>query len=67
MSGGVWDTASVVAGLASVAFDHPLFLITHPYIAHCIRACSAKGAWSLFSLSLFSLSPLYTVLPVNRA
>jgi len=47
---------------------------TYPYIAHCMGACSAKGEWSLFSLSLslslalLSLSPLYTVLPiVHRA
>jgi len=30
----------------------PLFLITYPYIAHRMGACSAKGEWSLFSLSL---------------
>ena len=29
----------------------PLFLITYPDIAHCMGACSAKGEWSLFSLS----------------
>jgi len=52
-------------------FDHPLLLITYPYIAQCMGACSAKGGWSLLSLSLSpslslslsisSLSPLYTV------
>jgi len=49
-----------------VRFDHPLFLITYPYITHCMGACSAKGEWSLFSLylSLIFLSPLYTVLPI---
>ena len=49
---------------------YALFLITYPYIAHCMGACSARGEWSLFSLlnSLSSLSPLYTVLPiVHRA
>ena len=40
-------------------FDHPLFLITYPYKAHCMGACGAKGAQTLFSLtlSLLSLSP----------
>ena len=33
-------------------FDHPLFLITPPYIAHCMGTCTAKGGWSLFSLFL---------------
>jgi len=42
-------------------FDHPLFLITSPYIAHCMGACGAKGEWSLFSLS--SLSRLSTPCP----
>ena len=42
--------------------DHPLVLITYPYTAHCMRVRSAKGEWSLFSVSLSSLSPLYTVL-----
>ena len=46
-------------------FDPPLFLITYPYIAHCMGACSAKGEWSLFSLSLSlsSLSRLSTPFP----
>ena len=44
----------------------PSSAVTYPYIAHCMGACSAKGEWSLFSLSLSlsSLSPLYTVLPI---
>ena len=25
-------------------FDHPLFLITPPYIAQCMGACIAKGS-----------------------
>ena len=25
-------------------FDHPLFFITSPYIAHCMGACSAGAA-----------------------
>jgi len=37
-------------------FDHSLSLITYLYIAHCMGACSSKGEWSLFYLSL-SLSP----------
>ena len=36
--------------------DLPLFLITSPYIAHCLRACGAKGERNLFSLSLSPLS-----------
>ena len=36
--------------------DHPLFLITYSYIAHCMEACGAKGEWSLFSLLSLSLS-----------
>ena len=39
-------------------FDHPLFLITYPYIALCMGACSAKGGWSLFSLSLSRIPAL---------
>ena len=35
---------------------HPLFLIAHPYTAHCMEACSAKGECNLFSLSLSSVS-----------
>ena len=41
-----------------VVVHHALFLITYPYIAHCMGACSAKGEWSLFSLSLSSLASL---------
>jgi len=41
----------------SWTFDLPLFLITPPYIAHCMGACSAKGEWSLASLCLSPLSP----------
>ena len=54
--------------LTTRTFSQPLFLITYPYIAHCMGSCRAKGEWSLFSislsLSLSSLSPLYTVLPI---
>ena len=50
--------------LTTRTFDHPLFSIAYPYIAHCMRACRAKGEWSLFSLSLspppLSLSRLST-------
>jgi hypothetical protein len=28
----------------------PEFRITYPYTAHCMRVCSAKGEWGLFSL-----------------
>ena len=34
----------------------PRSLITPPCIAHCMRACSAKGGWSLFSLTLSRLA-----------
>jgi len=34
----------------SATFHLPLLFITHPYIAHCLGACSAKREWSLFSL-----------------
>ena len=48
--------------------DLPLFLITSPYVAHCMGACSAKREWSLFSLSHppppFTHNPNHTVLPI---
>ena len=58
--GALAGSASAVGG--GWTFDHPLFLITPPYIAHFMGACSAKGEWSLFSLSLSrsSLSRLST-------
>ena len=30
----------------------PSYAATSPYITHCMGACSAKGEWSIFSLSL---------------
>ena len=48
--------------LLASTFDHPLCLLTHPYIAHSMGACSAEREWSLFSVSLslpLSLSSLF--------
>ena len=46
-------------------------MITHPYTAHCMGACSAKGERGLFSPSLsrppFNHQPNYTVLPMAMA
>ena len=41
------------AAVALPMVDLPL-LITSPYVAHCMEACSAKCEWSLLSLSLSS-------------
>ena len=48
----VMDQRQEQEARASEEWYHPLFFITYPYIAHCMGACSAKGDWSLFSLSL---------------
>ena len=60
----ICDGLGEVLTMTTRTSNAPLFLITHPSISHCIWACSAKGGWSLFSLSslsLLPLSPLYTV------
>jgi len=44
---------------AEFTSDHPLFLITSPYKAHCVGAYSAKREWSLFYLSLSHLFLAY--------
>ena len=55
------------------SFDHPLFLITYPYITHCTGAWRAKGSYSVGSVSPLSLSvalppfnhkPNHAVLPI---
>ena len=58
-SRGVVDafgSALAAAPRRSRTFDHPLFSVTPPYIAHCMWACGAKSEWSLFFLSLSPLS-----------
>ena len=39
--------------LTTRGFDPPLLLITPPYIAHCMGACTAKGSWDLKATGAF--------------